>query len=380
VYLSGFALFTLASLLCSLVPTLNLLIASRAIQGIGAAMLVPGSLSLLTHLYADPEARARAVGIWAGVAGISFASGPIIGGLLIDSLGWRSIFLLNVPVGIVAFELTRRFVSETPQKVHTGFDLVGQLLAITTLFTFTFALIEGQHEGWKSPLILGALFTSGISAVLFIVGERLNRSPMLPLQLFTSSTFSAANVLGFLYNYSLYGLFFMFSLYLQDVRHYSASSAGLAFFPLTAVAGIIAPFAGRVMAHTGLRLSLFIGQVSACVAALTLLFVGSKTDNTVILIGFALFGVGGGFSMPAITAAVLASVPKEQSGIASAVLNTARQVGSVVGVALVGVMVNRNLFVAGMHFALAVIAMVFFIGCILTLAYVPRKSKTAVID
>ncbi|MBV9388058.1 MAG: MFS transporter [Chroococcidiopsidaceae cyanobacterium CP_BM_ER_R8_30] len=372
IYLLGLALFTLTSLLCSLSTTLNLLIIARFIQGLGGAMLIPGSLSLIAYAYPEPKARARAVGIWATISSVGFAASPVLGGLLVDTLGWRSIFWVNLPVGLFALALTWRFVVETPRNQRHSIDLAGQILAIVALFTLTFALIEGQHLGWKTPLILAAFLIFAVAATLFALVESRSRHPMLPLALFAVPAFSTANVVGLFFNFCLYGQIFVFSLFLQNIRGDSAITTGLAFLPLT-VAGFLAPpLSGRLTAHFGSRLPMALGLTLSGIGSLVLTSVGTTTSYRIIAIGFMLFGFGTGMTMPAMTTTVLASAPSEQSGIASAILNSMRQVGGVLGVAVLGVFVSGTSFVKGLHLALFVVALTFFIGCTLTLIYVPN--------
>ncbi|OKH58795.1 hypothetical protein NIES2130_12595 [Scytonema sp. HK-05] len=373
VYLAGLAVFTIASLLCGLAPTLDVLITARVIQGFGAAMMVPGSLSLIRQAYSDPQDRARAVGIWAGVAAIGFASGPLIGGYLVEILGWRSIFFINIPPGILAVALTRRFVPKMVPNRQQGFNLGGQILAIVALCALTYALIESGRSGWGAPPIIVALLIFVVAAALFIVVEYWSYSPMLPLQLFAKPSFSVANTVGLFFSFGLYGQIFILSLFLQNVRGYSATAAGLAFLPLSVASAVTPPLSGWLTGRIGPQLPMIIGLASSGVGVLVLVSIGTSTSYTILVIGFVLLGIGAGVTVPAMTATILWSVPKEQSGIASAVLNSSRQVGGVLGVALLGSLVSQHSFTTGMYIGQIIVAVIFLFSCILTFLYVPRR-------
>ena len=369
-FLLGVALFTIASVLCGFSPNLDTLIGSRMLQGLGAACLAPGSLSLIAHSYRDPGERAKAIGIWAGTSGIAFAVGPIVGGVLVEVAGWRSIFFLNLPFGITVFVLTAFFVSRKLRGGTGGIDLPGQVLAIISLLSLTYVLTEGSHLGWSSAptgSIFGlCLLTTG----LFLFRERRIHDPLLPTALFSSTYFSIGNLVGLFYNFGLYGMLFALSLFLQDILKFSAVLTGLAFLPLT-VSGALtsALVSGRLASRYGPGPPLAIGLSSSLIGSIILSAVGVHTRYIVMATGLFFFGFGTGMMAPAMTAAVLSETPTEKSGIASAVLNASRQVGGALGVAVVGVLLNGHNFVIMMHIALVIVALLFLIGIGLTLMF-----------
>ncbi|GLV60286.1 MFS transporter [Dictyobacter sp. S3.2.2.5] len=378
-FLIGYVLFTGASLLCSLAPSLNMLIAARVLQGVGPALLVPSSLSLITHGFQNPAQRARAVGIWAGSSGIGLAGGPVIGGMLIGALGWRSIFLLNVPLGLLALILTMRFVSERPRTTVRKRDLWGQLCVIVALGTLTYALIEGRSQGWFSTQITSMLLLCVGATGLFLIIEMRHSTPMLPLRLFSSAAFSMPILIGSVLNFGLYGVLFVLSLFFQDIYHYPAVLAGMALLPITVATGLTALLSGRITARLGTRRPMIAGLAASCLGTLLLLW--GQTDNAILLLaaGEIAIGLGCGMTVPAMTTAILNAVPRSQVGIASALLNASRQVGGVLGVAILGSLLGSlnepSAFLAGMRSALLLVALLFLLGSVLTSTTLPFKRK-----
>ncbi len=258
-FLVGLALFTTSSALCGVAPTLWALQAARVSQGVGAAIAVPTSLALLRHMFTDPAERAKALGIWGGVAGVAAGAGPVVGGFLVGGLTWRSVFFINVPIGIIAVLLTLRFVAESPRQQDRNLDLLAQLAGIVALAAVTIAFIEGGASGWTSPLVLGAFLLFVIATIAFIVVERRSMSPMLPLGLFSVPNFSAGNAVGFLINFGFYGELFLLSLFFQQVRGYSPTITGLALLPQMGMAVVGSWLAGRVMSRAGPRAPMVTG-------------------------------------------------------------------------------------------------------------------------
>jgi DHA2 family methylenomycin A resistance protein-like MFS transporter len=369
-FLAGYLLFTGASLLCSLAPSLPLLIAARVLQGVGPALLVPSSLSLITHGFQNPGKRARAVGIWAGSSGIGLAGGPVIGGLLVETLGWRSIFLLNVPFGLLALALTMRFVSETPRLPVQKRDPWGQLCVIVALATLTYALIEGRSQGWISPQIVGLFLLCIGASGGFLFIEARQSAPLLPLHFFSSRGFRVPLLVGCVLNFGLYGLLFVLSLFFQDISHYPAALAGVALLPITVATGSTALISGRITARLGTRRPMIGGLAVSGLGTLLLLL--GETGNALLLLtaGGIVVGLGCGMTVPAMTTALLSAVPKSQVGVASALLNASRQLGGVLGVAILGSILGslseRSAFLAGMHIALLLVALLFLLGSVLT--------------
>ncbi len=259
IFLIGLTVFTAGSLIAGLAPSLNALIAGRAIQGLGAAALLPGTLSILTQAFPDPKERAQAIGIWAGVSGMALAAGPIVGGALVDSLGWQSVFFLNIPIGIVAFIVALRVVRESRNPEGRHLDLPGQALAIIGLGTLTYALIEANHYGWTSALILGLFATAAIATGLFIWVELRSSSPMLDLSFFRNRTFAAAATVAGLVSFGMFGVFFFLTLFLQNVQGYSAFQMGLRSLPMTGAIIFTAPIAGNLAGRIGPRIPMTVG-------------------------------------------------------------------------------------------------------------------------
>jgi MFS transporter, DHA2 family, methylenomycin A resistance protein len=335
-YIGGFALFVLASLACGLAPAAIVLIAARAVQGIGAALLVPCSLALLTHACGDDvRARGRAISLWTAAASVALSAGPVLGGVLVDTLGWRSIFLLNAPIGVCGIWLTWRVVAETPAS-GGGFDPAGQTLALLALLGLTSGVIEGGRLGFASPLVLSGLGLGLLCGIGFVAVEARGREPMLPLGFFRNRTFSAATLVGLFINLALYGVIFVLGLYLQQVRGYSPMLAGLAFLPFPIALGIANVAAGPIGNRFGLSLPMALGLLVGGVGYWLLRHLDSMTPYPSMLPGLVLIPLGVGLAVPLMTTALLSTVPQSRSGIASGVLNTVRQAGGAIGVALFG--------------------------------------------
>ena len=352
-YLIGLAGFALASAACGAAHTAAELIAGRAIQGIGAALLVPPSLALLNHACAhDAKLRARAIGLWTAAAGVSLAAGPIVGGLLLGWLGWRSIFFVNLPLCALGMLMTLR-VAETPRKVGQHVDLRGQLLAITALTCLVAAVIEVGPLGIGHPLVLGGFALATVSALLFIRVENTATQPMLPLGFFRLPNFSPAVLFGIAVNLTYYGLIFILSLYLQHVCRYTAAQAGLAFLPLTATFVVANVISGWMVSHYGSRLPMLAGSLIGALGFALLTRLDAQSSYVQMLAPFLLIPGGMGLGVPAMTTAILASVEKTWSGTASAVLNAARQAAGAIGVAAFGALVvgGDSHIVPGMHLA-----------------------------
>ena len=343
VFLSGFALFALASIACASAPSAMALNVARAVQGVGAALLVPSSLAILNATYAhDKNLLAKAIGWWTAAGGVSIAAGPVIGGLLLSMAGWRSIFWVNVPICVAGFALTYAVVPRmTVKKAARHFDVAGQLLAVLALLGFIGAVIEVHALGWSSMVVQGGFALALVAGAAFLTVERRVREPMLPLTLFHSMRFSGAVLFGVLANFTYYGVIFVLSFYLQKVRGYTVVETGLAFLPLTGTAFFSNIAVGRMSARFGLRALMVGGGLVGCsgYALLGLFGISDHAGFLAMLPGLALVPTGMGFAVPAMTTAILASVERHQAGTASAVLNTARQVGGATGVAIFGAIV-----------------------------------------
>ncbi len=352
-YLAGFALFTLASLACGLAPTGTVLIAARVAQGLGGALLMPCSLALVAHAYHDPGERMRAIGIWAGAGGMAMVAGPVVGGVLVALLGWRSIFLINLPIGVIGLWLTVRFTTETEGRHNRALDLPGQILAIVALVALTGSIIEGEPLGWTHPAVLGGMALFVLAGIGFLLVESRSAAPMMPLGLFRHPVFSAISLIGFLLNAGYYGSTFLLSLYFQGPLGLSPLLTGLAFVPMTGLIAVINVFAGRLAARHGARLPMVSGLCVAVAgfAALALVMTPA-TGYGGLWWTLLLIGCGTALTVPPMTAALLATVDRARSGIASGVLNSLRQTGGALGVAVLGAIGGGGLSVEGMRLAM----------------------------
>ena len=374
-FVAGLALFTLASALCGIAPSLGALVAFRALQGVGAAVQVPASLALLRHAYHDPAERAQAIGIWAAATGVAVAAGPVVGGILTHAWTWRSVFLVNLPVGVLGIVLTLRHVPPVPPHQDGDLDLTAQALGIAALGGLTFGLIQGGVWGWASAPVILALLVAAVAAVLFYLGERRAAHPMLPPALFRDATFSAANAVGAILSFGFYGELFLMSLFFQQVQHRSPLAAGLALLPQTAVISLMNFVSGQVTARRGARLPMALGLAIGGAGLLGLALVSARASLFSVVGPMLAVGMGASLAMPAMTHAAIDHTPKERAGIGSAVLNASRQVGGVVGIALLGALIGGR-FMVGMHWGMLLAGALFLAGSGVSLAFVERASRS----
>lgn len=332
----GLAIFTAGSLACSLAPSLPLLLTFRVLQGLGGCMLNPNSLSLITSVFTDARQRAFAYGVWGGIFGVSAAAGPIIGGALTDTIGWRSIFWVNIPIGVAALILSRWLVPESRADSPRPLDIPGQLLLVATLATTTYAIINAPRAGWTSAttLLLGS--AAVVLLVAFLTVERRQRFPVVDPEFFRSKPFSAAVAIAVLAFFVLAGFLFLNTLFLQQAKGYSPLRAGLATLPMTALVAIVAPLSGRLVGRSGARLPLIGSGVTILAGAAVLVTTSADTPYAVLAIGYALLGIGLGLVNPPITNTAISGMPSAQSGVAAAVASTGRHIGNVLGVAVIG--------------------------------------------
>lgn len=363
IFMAGFAIFTVASAACALAPTATVLIAARCVQGLAAAILVPNSLALLSHVYADEKARGRAVAIWAAGASLALTAGPFVGGALITLVGWRSIFLVNLPIGLAGLYLTWRFAVETSRSPGREIDLPGQIAAIAALGSLAGAIIEGGSLGWENPFVLAGFAAFAVSALLFVWREARAAQPMLPLSLFGHRMFALTSLLGLLVNIALYGLIFVLSLYFQQVNGLSAFQTGLAFVPMMGVVLPVNLVAPRITERFGAPATIAAGAMLSAAGCLAALGIQADTSYWAICAQLIAMSSGLGLLVPPLTSTLLGSVEKSRSGIAAGVLNATRQTGSVLGVALFGSLVGQSgTFMAGLHASLAIAAGVLIAG------------------
>ena len=356
VFIAGFAIFTAASLGCAVAPTSGILIAARAVQGVGAAILVPNSLALLNHACSNETERGRAVGIWAAGASLALTAGPLVGGLLIELTGWRSIFLVNVPIGLVGLWLTWRYATDTTRTQHQ-LDLPGQAAAIGMLGVLAGAIIEGGRLGWTNARVVAGFGAFVMLASLFLAQERRARQPMLPLSLFANRTFALSSLVGLLVNIAFYGLIVVLSLYFQEINHWSPFATGLAFVPMMGAVLPVNLVAPRLAERIGAPAVIAIGALIAAAGCLGLLGLERGTGYWAICGQLLAMGGGLGLLVPPMTSQLLGSVEKTRSGVAAAILNSTRQTGSVLGVALFGSLIGQpGAFLVGARVALIISA------------------------
>ncbi|HWS37694.1 MAG TPA: MFS transporter [Actinoplanes sp.] len=336
VFQAGLVIFTVGSLLCSLAPSLGWLIAARILQAVGGSMLNPVAMSIITNTFTDPKERARAIGVWGAVSGFSMALGPLAGGFLVHSFGWQSIFWINVPVGIAAFVLAWRFIPESRAEHPRRLDPVGQLLVFLLLAGVVFGIIEGPAEGWTSPLILGCFALGAVALAALLWWEPRRAEPLIELRFFRSIPFSGATLVAVCAFGALGGFLFLNTLYLQETRGLTALQAGLHTLPMAIMTIIAAPLSGRLVAERGARLPLQIAGVSMALGLLPLTTVTASTPVWVLVISYMLFGFGFGMVNAPITNTAVSGMPRAQAGVAAAIASTSRQVGTALGVAVIG--------------------------------------------
>jgi EmrB/QacA subfamily drug resistance transporter len=332
----GLVLFVAGSALCSAAPSLDFLIGARALQGIGGSMLNPVAMSIITNVFTDPRERARAIGAWGAVVGISLALGPIVGGALTESVGWRAIFWINIPIGLAAVVLTALFVPESRAPRARRIDPVGQLLVIVTLASLTYAIIEGPRAGWGSAQTVATFALAAAGLVGLLLYEPRREDPLIELRFFRSAPFSGATVIAITAFAAFSGFLFLNTLYLQDVRHYSALDAGLCTLPMAVAALACSPLSGRAVGGRGPRLPLFVAGGCMMGVAIVLTTLTRSTPLALLLVLYAVFGVGFGSVNPPITFTAVSGMPNNQAGVAAAVASTSRQVGQALGVAVTG--------------------------------------------
>jgi DHA2 family methylenomycin A resistance protein-like MFS transporter len=341
-YQLGLGLFTAMSLTCALSPSVGFLVVMRMVQGLGAAMMLPASLALLSHAYPSPLARARAVSFWASIASLGFAAGPALGGVFTSYFGWRSIFLLNVPTGIIALLMVRVFIEETNTRTTRRIDWTGQLSVSLSLWSLSYALIEAGNAGWTAPRVLAAFVVAIALAVVCAATQRRTASPVFPPALFVHPAFVACVAAGIVVSLGVYGVLFVESIYLQNVRHLSALATGAMIAPLTVMPAVTTRLIDRYRADMHFKPRLVAGQIIALSGAALMAASVWVPATAVILLGFGLLGIALGFITPAMTTGVLASSPAGMAGVASGILNAGRQVGGSIGVALMGTLMQMH--------------------------------------
>ena len=386
-FIVGIAIFTLSSLACGLAPSSGFLIGARAVQGIGAALMNPASLSIITATF-PPRERGQAIGIWAGVSAMALAIGPLIGGLIVDNINWNWIFFINVPVGVAGIVVSRLVIKESRDTSHEqSIDLPGLITSSAGLFALTYGLIEGNRHGWTSPEIVGLFSAAAVLLVAFVLLERYQRLPMLDLSLFRNGSFVGANLVAMLVSLGMFGVFFFVSLYIQNILGWTPTQAGASFLPMTILIILIAPIAGRLSDRVGSRWLMGAGMTLVSISLLLYQRVGLHSTFWTLLPAMLLGGIGMAMTMSPMTAAAMGSVPVDKAGVGSGVLNSFRQLGGSLGIAVMGAILasyvtasslsplRAQQFVNGLHAALLVAAGITFAAAVLAVALVRTRPQ-----
>jgi MFS transporter, DHA2 family, methylenomycin A resistance protein len=373
-FLVGLAVFGLGSAACACATSLTMLIVARVIQGAGAAALMPCSLALIAHMFPDSRDRRRALGMWGGASGIGLAAGPVLGGILTAALGWRAIFLVNLPIAAAAAELLRRHVGETPRHRHP-LDLSGQILATGGLAALTGGFITAGSRGWDGRLTLGLLAAGLASAAGFAVVERAVEHPMVDPVLFRARTFSIAVAIGVIFNFCLYGSIFCLAIDLHRAHGLDALQTGLALLPMTIVTGAMAFLSGRLVAHIGEWNAIVVGLTAGAAGAL-LVALAASGGVAPLIVSSVPVGVAA-LAMPAMTAVAMSHAPHHRIGLASGVFNASRQTGGALGVAVLGALLVGGSGYVSLHATFLATASAYAGGIALALTGWRRSGRIA---
>ncbi len=342
VFLSGLALFTLSSVLCAMAPNTTTLVVGRLLQGTGASTVTPGALSLLAQGFPDQAKRARMIGLWGACSALAVVLGPLLGGALTDSVGWPAVFLINVPLGLIALTAGTKGIGESADPEHAATDPVGQALGIVWLAALTYAVNEAGRDGWTATQNLLLLALAVVAFLAFVTVERRAPRAMLPVSLFSNQRFVITNIASFILGFGAYGTFYLLSLYLQQVQGTSATMTGVKFLPYSAAIAIGSTQAGKLTARFGPRGVMVAGYGLASVGLLGLLTLTPTTSYGQVGALFAVLGLGLGLGIAPTNAAAMAAVPRERSGAAASTVNATRQVGTALGIAVLGSMLNAR--------------------------------------
>jgi EmrB/QacA subfamily drug resistance transporter len=387
IFVVGLVIFSLSSLACGLASSAGFLIGARTVQGVGAALMNPATLSIIVATF-PPRQRGQAIGIWAGVSALALAIGPLAGGLIVQHINWNWIFFINVPVGALAIVVSQFAIRESRDTSHEqSIDLPGLLTSIGFLFSLSYALVEGNRHGWTSPEILGLFAASGVLLVAFVVLELRQRLPMLDLSLFRIGAFTGANVVALLVTLSMFGVFFFVSLYVQKILHFSPTQAGATFLPMVLLISFIAPITGKLSDRIGSRWLMGGGMTLLGISLLLYERIGLHSNFWTLLPPMIVGGVGMAMTMSPMTSAAMGAVPVEKAGVGSGVLNSFRQVGGSLGIALMGAIVASYLhhpttspaaaqdYVNGLHAGFGVAAAITFVAAGVAVALVRTRPE-----
>ena len=385
----GLAVFTLSSLAAGLAGSGGVLIASRAVQGVGAALLMPTTLAIIMATFTNVRERNTAIGIWAAVSALALALGPVLGGLISQHLHWGWIFLINVPIGVITFAIAALYVDESRAgSAMRQLDLPGLVTSALSLFALTYALIEGSVSGWTAPPILGAFAVAAVAAAAFVAIEARTAHPMVDLSMFRSREFSGGSGTMMIWAFGILGIYFFTSLYLQESLGFSPVKAGLAFVPMALCVAVFASLAPRVEARAGAHRTVAFGMLLMVVGLVLFAGLGLHASYTSLLPGFMLFGAGAGLMNVPLTNAVMQAVPGARAGIASALLNASREVAGLLGITVIGAVLSTrraaalragadpvHAFVDGYHLGLLVTILLLAAGVVVS--FVTLRPRAA---
>jgi EmrB/QacA subfamily drug resistance transporter len=343
VFLTGLAVFTLSSLAAGLAGSGAVLIASRAVQGVGAALLMPATLAIIVAAFTNVRERAMAIGIWAAIGALALALGPVVGGVISQHIHWGWIFLINVPIGVITFAIALVYVAESrADPAVRRLDLPGLVSSALALFALTYALIEGNVNGWTSPLIIAAFAVAAVAAGAFLAIEARTAHPMVDLTMFRSREFSGGTGTMMIWSFGILGIYFFTSLYLQGTLGFSPTEAGLAFVPMALCVAVFAGIAPRIAARAGTHRTVAFGMLLMVVGLILFARLGLRASYTELLPGFMLFGAGAGLMNVPVTNAVMQATPPARAGIASALLNASREVAGLLGITVIGAVLRTR--------------------------------------
>ncbi|MEU5101278.1 MULTISPECIES: DHA2 family efflux MFS transporter permease subunit [unclassified Streptomyces] len=371
VFLAGVVVFTVASGMCAAAPSIGWLIVGRVAQGIGAAALSPASLALLAAAYPVPQERVKAIGLWAGFSGIGLAAGPLAGGILVDAFGWTAIFLVNAPIGAVLLLAGLRVLGESRNPDAPAIDIPGTVLSVLGVGALAYGLIEGGSLGWTSPVILGSFAAAVVILAVFVAVEGRSSTPMLPLRLFRQRLFTVSNTAMVVVGFALMGSSFFFSQFFVYVQGSSVLLAGLETLPASLAMVIVSPYAGRLAAKYGFRIVVTTGLALAGLGLLALGSVHADTGYGNVWWRLAIVGIGFALTMSPLTGAAIQAVSPQEGGLASGISSTTRQIGAVLGVAVLGAIVRTReadgaSFEAGLNSAFVAAGAVTMAGAVFT--------------
>ncbi|MCX5415186.1 MFS transporter [Streptomyces sp. NBC_00059] len=381
VFLAGVVVFTAASVWCSLAPSVGWLVAGRVLQGIGAAALSPASLALLAAAHPVPQERVKAIGLWAGLSGIGLAAGPVAGGVLTDAFGWQAIFLVNLPIGVVLLLLGLRSLEEARNPSAPAIDVPGTVLSVLGVGALTYGLIEGGARGWTAPVILGSFAAAVALLAAFVAVEARRPAPMLPLRLFRQRLFTVSNTAMVVVGFALMGSSFFFSQFFVYVQGSSILRAGLQTLPASLAMVIVSPYAGRLAARYGFRIVVTVGMALAGLGLLALGTVHADTGYGNVWWRMAVVGTGFALTLSPLTGAAMQAVSAQEGGLASGISSTTRQIGAVLGVAVLGAVVRTRQsggasFETGLNSAFVVAGALTLAGAVFTGLWLTRSEPS----